>query len=104
MLAKPTHLMEIRRCGYVWVSLLAASLLSSPGNAQTQNGANPRLGVTTPGVRRSMVDIHPDATFDVEGQPDWMVVTDDAVWEATSTVNHALRLDPAPPPPTPTLP
>ncbi len=95
MLAKPTHLIRIRRCGHVCVSLLAASLLCSPGNAQTQNGGPPRLGVTTPGVRRSMVDIHPDATFDVEGQPDWMVVTDDAVWVASSNVNHVVRLDPA---------
>jgi hypothetical protein len=26
-----------------------------------------------------MADIHPDATFVLEGDPDWMVVTEDAV-------------------------
>jgi len=52
-------------------------------------------GVTTPGVRRSMADLHPDASFPVEGQPDWMVVTDDAVWVTSSNVNHVVRLDAA---------
>jgi len=42
-----------------------------------------------------MSDIHPQATFTVEGQPDWMVVTDDAVWVASSDVNRVVRLDPS---------
>jgi virginiamycin B lyase len=42
-----------------------------------------------------MADIHPDAIFAVEGQPDWMVVTDDAVWVTSSNVNHVVRLDAA---------
>ena len=45
------------------------------------------------GVRRSMTDVHPQATFAVEGDPDWMVVTDDAVWVTSSNVNHVVRLD-----------
>ena len=40
-----------------------------------------------------MTDLHPLATFDVEGHPDWMVVTDDAVWVTSSNVNHVVRLD-----------
>jgi virginiamycin B lyase len=40
-----------------------------------------------------MADVHPQATFNVEGQPDWMVVTDDAVWVTSSNVNHVVRLD-----------
>jgi virginiamycin B lyase len=55
----------------------------------------PRPGVTTPGVRRSMADLHRQATFAVEGDPDWMVVTEDAVWVTSSHVNHVVRLDPA---------
>jgi virginiamycin B lyase len=42
-----------------------------------------------------MADVHPIATFAVEGQPDWMVVTEDAVWVTSSNVNHVVRLDPA---------
>lgn len=40
-----------------------------------------------------MTDLRPLATFDVEGHPDWMVVTDDAVWVTSSNVNHVVRLD-----------
>jgi virginiamycin B lyase len=40
-----------------------------------------------------MTDVHPQATFKVDGQPDWMVVTDDAVWVTSSNVNHVVRLD-----------
>ena len=29
---------------------------------------------------RSMKDLVPDATFQVGGDPDWMAVTEDAVW------------------------
>jgi hypothetical protein len=29
-----------------------------------------------------------DATFAVKGSPDWMAVTKDAVWVASSSVNH----------------
>jgi streptogramin lyase len=42
-----------------------------------------------------MSDVHPLATFAVEGEPDWMVVTEDAVWVTSSNVNHVARLDPA---------
>ena len=34
-----------------------------------------------------------DATFAVNGSPDWMAVTKDAVWVASSSVNHVVRLD-----------
>ena len=34
-----------------------------------------------------------DATFAGKGRPDWMAVTKDAVWVASSSVNHVVRLD-----------
>jgi virginiamycin B lyase len=83
------------RWGRFCVILFLDLLLCGSGNAQAQNSTPPRPGVTTPGVRRSMADVHPDATFAVEGQPDWMVVTDDAVWVTSSNVNHVVRLDAA---------
>lgn len=52
-----------------------------------------RKGIDTPGVRRSMTDIHPTATFPVEGSPDWMAVTEDAVWVTSARRNHVVRLD-----------
>jgi virginiamycin B lyase len=75
--------------------LCTSGFLCSSGNGQAQPARPPRPGVTTPGVRRSMADLHPDASFAVEGEPDWMVVTDDAVWVTSSNVNHVVRLDPA---------
>jgi virginiamycin B lyase len=72
--------------------LLSISPLPMRAKAQSPT-APPRPGVNTPGVRRAMADIHPEAIFDVEGEPDWMVVTDDAVWVASSNVNHVVRLD-----------
>ena len=74
--------------------LITTFLLCGSGNGQTQPTHPPRPGVSTPGVQRSMEDLHPDATFAVEGEPDWMAVTEDAVWVASSNVNHVVQLDP----------
>ena len=52
-----------------------------------------KIGVTVPGVQRSMADLKPEVVFSVEGTPDWMVVTDDAVWITSSKVNHVVRMD-----------
>jgi hypothetical protein len=93
---KPLHPIDVLLRGTCSLLLLVASVhLCSRGNARTQNSGPPRPGVTTPGRRRSMTDVHPDASFVVEGQPDWMVVTEDAVWVTSSNVNHVVRLDPA---------
>jgi len=75
-------------------ALLLGELIS--GAVLAQAGAPPdppRPGVGTPGVRRAMADVHPLATFAVEGSPDWMVVTENAVWVTSSSVNHVVRLD-----------
>jgi virginiamycin B lyase len=70
--------------------LAAAALLA----AQASDPKLPRkTGVRTPGVQHEMAELVPDATFTVEGRPDWMAVTEDAVWVASSSVNHVVRLD-----------
>src|SRR5215469_12281968 len=80
-------------------SLLALLMTELTSGAVPAQGGRPpdlpRPGVSTRGVRRAMADVHPLATFAVEGQPDWMVVTDDAVWVTSSSVNHVVRLDAA---------
>jgi virginiamycin B lyase len=53
----------------------------------------PPPGVSTPGVKRDMSEIHPDAVFPVEGTPDWQVVTDDAIWVSNGPKNSVHRLD-----------
>jgi virginiamycin B lyase len=54
----------------------------------------PRLGVSTPGVKRDISTIKPIAVFPVEGAPDWQTVTPDAVWVANGPGNTVLKLDP----------
>jgi len=78
MFANPKNMIHKLLCGHFYLFLLIGSLLCCSANAQTQNSRPPRPGITTPGVRRSMADLHPDTSFAVEGQPDWMVVTSDA--------------------------
>ena len=53
----------------------------------------PKTGVQTPGVQHDISDLKPVAAFPVEGRPDWLAVTGDAVWVSSSNVNHVVRLD-----------
>jgi virginiamycin B lyase len=52
-----------------------------------------KTGIATPGIQRDIAALAPLATFVVKGHPDWLAVTDDAVWVASSNVNHVVRLD-----------
>ena len=79
-------------CYYLFASLLAV-LIYGTTEAQSPTPDPPRPGVSTPGVRRAMADVHPLATFEVEGSPDWMVISDDAVWVTSASANHVVRLD-----------
>ena len=54
----------------------------------------PPPGVSTPGVKREMSAITPNAVFPIEGTPDWQVLTDDAVWVTNGPKNTVHRLDP----------
>jgi YVTN family beta-propeller protein len=53
----------------------------------------PKPGVSTPGVKREMSALTPDAVFPVEGTPDWQVLTEDAVWVTNGPKNTVHRLD-----------
>ena len=53
----------------------------------------PPPGVATPGVQRPMESITPTAVFTVDGAPDWMAVTEDSVWVASSPKNVVVQLD-----------
>ena len=73
--------------------LVISIWLCSSVNGQAENSHPAKTGVSAPGVQRSIDTIHPEAVFPVEGTPDWMVVTDDAVWITSSKVNHVVRMD-----------
>ena len=89
----PTDVLSIWMRIRVLPATFTALSLAVALYAQSAPADPPRPGVTIPGVRRSMTELHPLATFDVEGHPDWMVVTDDSVWVTSSNVNHVIRLD-----------
>ncbi|MBZ5621613.1 MAG: hypothetical protein LAQ69_23220 [Acidobacteriia bacterium] len=65
-----------------------------PGAVQKASKRPPRPGVSSPGVKREMSAITPDAVFPVAGTPDWQVITDDAVWVSNGPKNTVHRLDP----------
>jgi virginiamycin B lyase len=61
--------------------------------AQTNDGFPKKTGVLEPGMQHPMSELTPDAVFPVSGHPDWLAVTDDAVWVTSSSANHVVRLD-----------
>src|SRR5271165_4702578 len=61
--------------------------------AQQEPGYAKKTGVSDPGLKHPMSELTPDAVFPVSGHPDWMEVTEDAVWVASSSANHVVRLD-----------
>jgi YVTN family beta-propeller protein len=83
-------------CGSADLLLGQGAAPAPPAAATGQKGPRrpPRPGVSTPGVKREMSTITPDAVFPVEGTPDWQVVTDDAVWVSNGPKNTVHRLDP----------
>ncbi len=68
----------------------------APDSGQKKQRAKrpPRPGVSTPGVRREMSSIKPDAIFAAEGTPDWQVTTEDAEWVSNGPKNTVHRMDP----------
>jgi virginiamycin B lyase len=70
------------------LSLFAAMLV-----AQTPAKFRKATGVSMPGVQRSMTTLHPKATFQLGGDPDWLALTDDSVWITNSKLNRIVRLD-----------
>jgi len=78
------------------LSLFLVTLLhaqDAPAPQQKRPPRPPKPGVSTPGVKREMAAIKPDAVFPVEGAPDWQVLTDDAVWVTSAPRNAVYRLD-----------
>jgi virginiamycin B lyase len=61
--------------------------------AQSDPGFPKKTGVLDAGVQHPMTELTPEIVFPVAGHPDWMAVTDDAIWVSSSNVNHVVRLD-----------
>ena len=74
----------------------AASLMISPPWTSAQDSA-PGGKITRPGVREFQVpfsSLKPDATFKIGTDADWVQITDDAVWVASSEPASVHRIDP----------
>jgi virginiamycin B lyase len=74
------------------LSISVLSLLQGP-SLSSASQIFKQTSVQASNVQHQMAELAPIATFVVEGRPDWMAVTDDAVWVASSNVNHVVRLD-----------
>lgn len=66
---------------------------ASSTQAQPSTGApgSKATGAQT-GVHWKMTDLKPEATFDLGGDPDWMAVTNDAVWVTIASKNEVRQL------------
>jgi virginiamycin B lyase len=87
-----SHLLQSGTTRLLIVSIVTASF-SALCTAQANDGFPKKTGVLDAGIQHPMTDLTPDAEFPVSGHPDWMGVTEDAVWVASSNVNHVVRLD-----------
>src|SRR5271166_6133555 len=74
---------------------MLAFAVQLPCAAQDNDGFPRKTGVLDPGVQHPMSELTPDAVFPVSGHPDWLAVTDDALWVTSSSANHVVRLDAA---------
>jgi streptogramin lyase len=72
---------------------LLAVALSPLSRAQGNDGFPKKTGVTEPGLQHPMSELAPEVEFPVAGSPDWMAVTDDAIWVTSTRANHVVRLD-----------
>jgi virginiamycin B lyase len=75
------------------ILLLSLVRAQDPPPQQKRPPRPPKPGVSTPGVKREMSAIKPDAIFPIEGTPDWQVLTEDAVWVTNGPKNTIHRLD-----------
>jgi streptogramin lyase len=76
-----------------FITAILSLALPAVSVAQGKETFPKKTGVTDPGVQHPMSELKPDFEFPVEGTPDWLAVTDDAVWVTSSRANHVVRLD-----------
>jgi len=73
--------------------LLLALLSPWTGQSQGNDGFPKKTGVQEQGVQHPMSELKPSAVFPISGHPDWLAVTDGALWVSSSNVNHVVRMD-----------
>src|SRR5215471_9539408 len=81
-------------CAMLLLAQESPSPAPDAGQKKQRAKRPPPPGVSTPGVRREMSSIKPDAVFPAEGTPDWQVSTEDAQWVTNGPKNTVHRMDP----------
>jgi virginiamycin B lyase len=77
--------------------ILLLLLIATCGTAPAQN-SSAESNVPKPGVKEvqtPFASLKPSATIKVGGTADWVLITDDAVWVASTNPYSVLRIDPA---------
>jgi hypothetical protein len=75
----------------VALALMVATLLAVAQTASSELHV-PKPGV--PGVQVPFASLKPSATIKIGGTADWVLITDDAVWVASTKPYAVLRIDP----------
>jgi len=76
--------------------LLLIFLLAACGTGAAQTAADSEIA--KPGVKEAQVSfasLAPDATLKLGGTADWVLITENSVWVATTKPNSLVRIDPA---------
>jgi hypothetical protein len=75
-----------------WVVLVVAGVAQNHATMQRPKFP-PKTGVQTPGIQHDIAELIPEATFQIEGHPDWMAVAKRGVWVTSSSANHVVWMD-----------
>src|ERR1700730_5000460 len=73
-------------------------LLAANGTVAAQTSSSPEWNVPKPGAKQGQVQFAPletPTTTKVGGTADWVLITDDAVWVASTRPYAIQRIDPA---------
>ncbi len=75
--------------GWLCVAVVAVVAVGRPSPTQFQPA---RSGVQT--VQSPLADWKPIATFELGGDPDWLAISDNAVWVTNDKLKSVQRIDP----------
>jgi streptogramin lyase len=90
-----TLLQRFRR-SWGWIGPAAVLLVASEAWVLAQEAAFPKkTGVQSPGIQHVMDELPKVATIRVEGDPDWLAATPDAIWLTSERTDSVLMLDAA---------
>ena len=78
-------------CVAGWLIWVLGGMASA--GAQTAVSLPKAMGVSDVSLQRPMTALHPLATFQVGGNPDWMAVSEDSLWVTSAAKDEVVRLD-----------